>query len=98
MDEQELFDIREHVAGQMDRVIIDLYETMMQYDKNDILENAAIEALLIGKIAAAYDGLKKASSILEFLDAWDENGEIPSFHFGTEEDIPIVRFSGGNHD
>ena len=87
MTEEEFKDIREHNIGQIERVILETREKMIAYDKNDILEREDVVNDLIEAIVAAYDGIKKVASVIEFMDAWEENGDVPSLGYSGNTEI-----------
>lgn len=81
--ETELKIAEESLNNQFDQEILDLRDYLKDITKEKLLM-PEIAAEAAEKIFYAFEGIKKISCVLNYVCAWEENGDPPQFHYTKE--------------
>lgn len=70
-------EVRASMLRQVDKEIMGLKHYLENLNEEDLVNNPDGTGEACEKIVYASEGLKKLSTILNFIDCWEENGDIP---------------------
>ena len=70
-------EVRTNLINDIDKEILSLKHFLEGVDEEKVINDPEICAEVAERIFYAAEGLKKISSVLEFIDGWEENGDPP---------------------
>lgn len=87
MDEAREFETaRASLVGQAENEVLTLRNYLGSIDENDFLTNDQILSDAILRVFYVAEGLKKIANVLQYVDAWEENGDPPQLSYMKNED------------